>query len=372
MKKIIHLSIIAAAFLLCFISCKKEGQKLVLQPGGFASPIAASKDSVILTSARNQDTVIHFTWGSASFGKDAQPAITYSLVIDKTSDTTTWAAAKTFLAGVQTYQYTFTGLDLNNLSSQLGLNAGSPDTIAVRVRADVNQFNGAASTAEPTFSNVILIVITPYSPFLYLPGAYQNWDPTTAPIVNPYPGHSGLFEIYENITGTPGAIQYYKYTNSPDWDHTNYGDSGVALNGRTLMTTNGLAGGLSVPDTGYYELWADLNDNTWIAYKTTWGILGDATPGGWNTDTDLAYDPVNKVWTVTCAMIHNGSFKFRANHDWKIDFGIDADGNLQYADNLQLPYDATVQNITVPSDGIYTLTLDLHVSGVHNYSIVKQ
>jgi len=198
-----------------------------------------------------------------------------------------------------------------------------------------------------------------------VPGAYQGWSPATAPTLNPFPGYAGLFEGYVNITGT--GTQDYKFTNAPDWNHTNYGDGG----GGTL-TTNGLAGDLTVPTGGYYELSANLNTNSWTATATTWSIIGDATSGGWNSDTQMSYNPTAQVWTVTAAMVTNGSFKFRANDAWVIDFGIDNSGNLQYADNPLFPYNGSLNNLTVPSNGTYLITLDQHVSGKYTYSAVLQ
>jgi hypothetical protein len=54
-----------------------------------------------------------------------------------------------------------------------------------------------------------------------------------------------------------------------------------------------------------------------------------------------------------------------------IDFGIDADGNLVYADNPFLGYTAGLNNLTVPSNGNYTITLDLHNSGDYTYTLHK-
>jgi starch-binding outer membrane protein SusE/F len=184
-------------------------------------------------------------------------------------------------------------------------------------------------------------------------------------VLNPVAGKAGLFEGYYDITGS--GIQYFKYTNAPDWNHINYGDGG---NGS--FSTDGAAAGLSVPNGGYYELTANLNSNTWTATATTWGIIGDATPGGWNTDTQMTYDATNQVWTVTAVMVANGSFKFRADDQWVIDFGIDGSGALQYADNPFFGYTAGLNNLTVPANGTYVITLDLHVSGKYTYSAVLQ
>jgi len=85
----------------------------------------------------------------------------------------------------------------------------------------------------------------------------------------------------------------------------------------------------------------------------------------------LTYDVTSKTWSVTCDMLSTGSFKFRANSAWKIDFGIDATGKLKYADNPLYPYDGTLLNLTVPTSGNYTITLDLHNSGLYTYKLKK-
>ena len=160
----------------------------------------------------------------------------------------------------------------------------------------------------------------------------------------------------------------YKYTAQPDWTPMAYGDGwemGV------LIEANYSGGNFTAPSAGYYELSANLNTMIWTATKTTWGIIGDATPGGWSTDTQMTYDETLKVWTVTCDILSTGSFKFRANNAWAIDFAIDATGKLKYADNPLYPYDGTLSNLTVPASGNYTLTLDLHVPGAYTYKLKK-
>jgi hypothetical protein len=365
MKKIISRSLIISAAALFFAACKKEGAQLVLKQGGYSGALKASTNTLVLSPANDNDSVISFTWPASDFGAEA--AVSYTLQLDKLSDTagaTGWANAKTFAAGSNVLSYTFAGKDLNNLLNTMGLIGGAQSSVAVRIRSDVNQYNGSASTVAPVFSNTLLVSITPYGLSLYVPGAYQNWDPPSAPTLNPVAGKAGLYEGYVNIAGS--GLQYFKYTSAPDWNHINYGDGG---NG--TFSTDGNAAGLSVANGGYYELTANLTNNTWTATPTTWGIIGDATPGGWNADTQMSYDAVNQVWTVTANMIQAGSFKFRANNAWNIDFGIDGSGNIQYADNPFFPYNPNLNNLTVPADGNYTITLDLHVSGKYSYKLVK-
>ena len=353
-------------------SCKKEGATLTVNPNtSFTAAMKASANSVTLAPANDNDSVLTISWPAVNYS--ASLAVTYTLELDvpaDTSGTTAWGKATKFVAGANTLSYSFAGKDLNNLMQTLGF--FNTATLVFRVLSDVDQYNGSASTIPTILSSAIPVTVTPYLSNLWVPGAYQSpaaWDPASAPIINPIPGHAGLFEGYVNMPGT-GNIGF-KYTNAPDWNHTNYGDAAGEVGSGTL-TTDGLAGGLSVANGGYYEVSANLNNNTWSTTPTTWGIIGDATPGGWNTDTQLTYDPIKQVWTVTAVMIQAGSYKFRANNAWSIDFGIDNSGNLQYADNPLLPYNPNLNNLSVPADGTYVITLDLHVSQHYTYSAVKQ
>lgn len=362
MKKLISYTIPVMLAVVLGMSCKKEGADMVLQDGNFPKQLKASASQLSLTPGSDTDTVLKFNWAAADYGQ--KPVVSYTLQLSAVADTSQWANAKTFAAGNNILGYVFTGKDLNNLLNGMGLAPGRADTIAVRIRSDVNQFNGSASSVPAAYSNTVLVAVTPYGLNLYIPGQYQNWDPATAPVLGFVPGKPGLYEAYVNMPGS--GIQYFKYTSAPDWNHTNYGDGS---NG--TFSTDGNAAGLSVADGGYYELTADLNKNTWTATKTTWGIIGDATPGGWDNDTQLNYDAAKQVWTVTAAMKKAGSFKFRANKAWNIDFGIDSNGNLAYADNPFLGYTAGLNNLSVSDDGVYTIVLDLHISGKYTYQITK-
>ena len=360
---------IGAILLLAAASCKKQGEMLTVnENANFSASLQASVDSVTLAPANNNDTVLTLTWPAVNYGQGV--AVTYTLQMDVPGDTageSGWSKATSYAAGADVLTWSFAGQNLNNQLQTMG--AFGPTSFVFRVLSNVTQYNGSASTIPTGYSSVITVVITPYTTNLYVPGAYQGWNPAGAPTLNPVPGHAGLFEGYVNIAGT--GNQGFKYTNAPDWNHINYGDATGEVGSGTL-TTDGNAGGLSVANGGYYELSANLNNLSWTTTPTTWGIIGDATPGGWNTDTQLSYDATNQVWTVTAVMKQAGSYKFRANDAWVIDFGIDNAGNLQYADNPLLPYNPNLNNLSVPADGTYVITLDLHVSQHYTYSAVKQ
>ena len=181
---------------------------------------------------------------------------------------------------------------------------------------------------------------------LFVPGSYQGWNPTdSATIIKPK-GAAGNYEGYiwfsENNTA-------FKYTQGPSWN-TNWGDNG----GNGTLEPDGA--NIIAGTAGYYKLNVNLNTLTHTFLRTTWSVVGNSTAGGWNTDTDMTWDPVNKVWTVTLNLT-SGGIKFRANHAATLVYGDDLnDGSL----------DENGGTIWVWTAGNYTITLDLKI---YSYTI---
>ncbi len=355
-----------SGLLLTWASCKKDDKPM--HTSDAANPVlTASTASVSLDPDNQSDTVLSFHWTPTNFG--ANVIVNYTLELDLASDTSgakAWGNLKSIALGTTPdSNYYYTGKDLNYLMSDLGVVAGTNAPLVARIKANIPQNTGAASNVAPVYSNLTNTTVLTYSVDMFVPGSFQGWDPLTAPTIALINGKPGLFECYVYISGT--TAQKFKYISKRNFLHTVYGDAGAGK----LATT--ATDSMSVPTGGYYELTANLNDSakSWSAVSTTWGIIGDATPNGWNGDTQMTYDSTNQVWTVDAHMITAGSFKFRANGQWTIDFGVDASGALQYADNPFFGYNGSLNNITVPADGDYTITLDLHVPGKYTYTAVK-
>jgi len=88
----------------------------------------------------------------------------------------------------------------------------------------------------------------------------------------------------------------------------------------------GAPGGDNIPvDSGTYLV--TFNTETFeysflpiITYATI-GIIGDATPSGWDNDTDMEQDPVDPaVWRLRL-ILTDGEAKFRAENDWAVNWG---------------------------------------------------
>jgi hypothetical protein len=138
------------------------------------------------------------------------------------------------------------------------------------------------------------------------------------------------------------ASTAFKFRGTSDWG-LNYGCT--AADGKTLN-----AGGsdIAVTTAGDYAITLDLSHPNEYTYSANrWGLIGDATAGGWDTSTPMTWDATNKVFTVTTTLVGGKSFKFRANDAWVLNYG----GSLS----------ALTEgggDIAVTADGSYVITLD--------------
>lgn len=186
---------------------------------------------------------------------------------------------------------------------------------------------------------------------LYVPGGHQGWNPETAPML-----YSQNFDFtYDGYVYFDGEHEF-KFTSSPSWNPPDYGDGGE----EGVLAEGG--GNLKVTEEGHYRINVDLSGSpyTYSVVKTEWGLIGDATPGGWDSSTSMAYDVETGLWTVT-ATLEAKDFKFRANDGWDINVGGDLN-NLTYGGD----------NITVSEAGTYLITLDLSDPTAYKATMVKQ
>ena len=184
------------------------------------------------------------------------------------------------------------------------------------------------------------LTIQPYvkgSEFLYTPGAANNWSFSGAQMLT-----TSDFTTYWGY-----AILYaegFKFTSADNWDGINYG----AGDEEGTLSDNSEAGNLTVAENGLYYCTVNLGNLTYTtSLVSTYGIIGSATPGGWDAETTLTSDNY-LVWTGTMHLVP-GEYKFRANDAWDINLGGTADNLTPGGDNLQFE----------GAEGDYVVTLDL-------------
>ncbi|MBW3467043.1 SusE domain-containing protein [Arthrospiribacter ruber] len=340
-----------------FISCQEDAELTYLRSVNFDQAPEIDNHLIVLTEDNFDSEELSVSWGEVDFHLDAP--VTFSIQFTVISDTTFWEQAHTVEVGNNRYQKSFTGLEINEIASYLGLEPNEQHNMALRVSAFVNR---------PVFSYAVPFLLTPFEailsyPSLWVPGEYQGWDPSTAPqLVSK--NSDGIYEGYFYLPD--GGSMEFKLTAQPDWEPMAYGDGGDGV----LIEANFPGANFSVSEGGYYLFLVDLNEMVYQLKKTEWGIIGGATLGGWENDTEMSFDPVSQTWNLDTFLTTDGSFKFRANRNWELDFGIDENGQLAYANHPWLPYNDQPQ-ISVTQSGNHRIILNLSDPENYHFELIQ-
>lgn len=360
MKKNISYFLGLIGVLLLVVGCDEEATLTRLEPVAFTAAPEASTSSVTVTNDNLEEEVISFAWTGVEYPVDAP--VTYSLQFTTPGDTVgqnAWANAITKEYGEEIFSAILNGQEINDLAGELGLEPQTEGNLVVRVRSYLDR---AAFSTALAVKVTPLKIVTEY-PALYIAGDFQGWN-IEAPAKLVSVNDDGIYEGYIFIPA--GGTNEFKLYAQPNWEPTSYGDGGDG----NVIVANYAGSNFKAPTDGYYLFSVNLNTMKYLLMKTTWSILGGATPGSWDTDTQLTYDAATQVWKVTADMKKDGSFKFRANNGWALDFGQDENAKLAYANHPWKEY-VDRPHFSVPSDGNYTLTLDLHEPGNYTYTIQK-
>lgn len=191
------------------------------------------------------------------------------------------------------------------------------------------------------------ITFTESNPAFFLVGGSTGagWEPNLAIPMRLYGEDSKTtFESFEYITVDGDGFKFLPTQDG--WD----GDLGMG-DAEGTLTPGG--GNVEVESDGFYRVRIDTEALTYELLETSWGVIGDATPGGWDTDTDMTFEGGRGTYTWTVTMpLQPGELKFRANDDWDINVG----GDLS-----SLTFDG--DNIEITDAGTYQIELNLNPMG---------
>lgn len=149
-------------------------------------------------------------------------------------------------------------------------------------------------------------------PKLYVPGEYQGWVGTNTETSLSSALNNKVFEGHVYFP-TDNSPFFFTRVPSPDFAlklGDNNGDGTLEMNGDTIRA--GVA--------GLYYIRVNLNNNTYTMERREWGIIGDATPGGWNSDQNMTWNAEKNALEIAIDLT-TGQFKFRANDDWAVNLG---------------------------------------------------
>ena len=161
-----------------------------------------------------------------------------------------------------------------------------------------------------------------------------GWDTDT----DMWSNGDGTFNI---VVGLGDGFVKFRANNSWDvnWGSANF-PSGTATQG-----------GSDIPVTkGIYLIGFNSITGEYSFTPASIGLIGNATPGGWDTDTDMTEDAAVGVVTLNVTLT-DGAAKFRVNDDWKYNWG-----SGSFPTGTGTPGGA---DIPVPA-GTYTVTFNVN------------
>ena len=144
-------------------------------------------------------------------------------------------------------------------------------------------------------------------PILYMAGDANGWKQID--VLNSEDGVNFKGYMYLNQNG-------FKFCTQPNWDGTNYGGAFFGESEDNIMMTQ---------EAGFYQVDVDLSAKTYTLSPFNIGIIGNATPSGWASDTDMKYNPTERCWEIKGVELSDGEMKFRANDDWALSWGGELD-----------------------------------------------
>ena len=176
--------------------------------------------------------------------------------------------------------------------------------------------------------------------YVYIAGTADGWSGNGGKLASVKEAND-----YYGFINATGEFKIQK--NQGSWA-TNWGGSNGTL----------VAGGNNIAANGFVYVNANLNNMTYsVTEITSMGIIGDATAGGWDTETALTYNAENNTWEATDVVLTAGSIKFRANNGWDINFGGALDNLVNNGDNITVEAGTYKVVLTLVCPGEYTATL---------------
>jgi len=334
-------------------------------------------ESYILTPATSGNIAERFVWNTVDF--DVPTNITYQLQGSTSEDFSSFdiiGATGENNLGVKVSQ-------LKSLANDAGLdndaNTDAPNTglVYFRVRAFAGTDGGNGLSEMSVVKSITLILPEGESGVIELPkifvvgsflaasGYGADWEPANGvPLAASADGKTD-YEGFVYINVDSPQFKFLPSNEGWDGDYGDTGENDGDYSG-TIEQEEEVNAGTPDGKSGYYLVKVNTGELKYSLTETRWGVIGNATPTGWDSDTDMIYDADSKTWSLTLDLTKqeapDNGIKFRANDDWPINIGdTDADGTMEFGGD----------NMGIPEDGNYTIVLDLSNPRIYTYSITK-
>jgi hypothetical protein len=330
MKKTIYILFIGLFGLL--LSCEKDGTQVVM----LANPIAPTIVSMPgLTLERNNGTA---TLEFVGTPVDPGFAASAKYFLEANAAGNNFDTPTVILTDVKAGSFKITVSDLNGILLKK-FPADAVSSVDFRIRAALVVDAGTGAQTFEYVSATTTVNVTLYGlPKLDLLNSGMDQKIESALGDGSY---TGIIKLDATMPFT---------LNDPD-ANTEYGASGAAL------AVGGT--GIGVGASGWYILSANIIDLTYSTDAYMIGLIGSATPNGWDTpDQKMDYNAQSGTWFITLDLV-DGEIKFRKNDGWAWNLGGTPDNLTQGGDNIAV------------SAGNYTITLTIIDDATGTYTIVQ-
>lgn len=343
--KMFQFKFTAIIALLLAYGCVEETQTVISDNPAAPQLINPNQGSAIVLTEDTEDDMLIFEISPADFGYPAAVTYTVQIVPAGQSWDNPMDVASSTGSTIQVSQ-----AEWNQRLIGRGYTPEEENEVDMRISASVG------SAVAPVYSAVVNMLLVPYSAQLsfsrvYLRGEFQGWSEQNLNTVIYSVNDDNVYEGYVHILDGSGA---FKITETPTWDVEYGGANGTLVPGGSNI--------ILPPPFGTFRLTVNLNDATYtIGPRRVWGIVGDATPGGWDADTPLDYNADQNILTLTADLVV-GNLKFRGNNSWDHNYGdTGLDGVL----------DEGGADIPITEPGNYTINMDWNTPGEISYELIK-
>lgn len=294
-----------------FSACNDDDSPVLPQYEASVLKVPTQTEYILLQDNQDEEA-FSLEWTSTEQDELLVGPPTYCLQMDIHGKNFTSTVA-TILAKTSEHQVSINVKDLNDMLKNTLMLAGN-ETYEIDFRI-VTSLGLNTALIESSASNVLTFSIRTYTEVskepakLYVPGDHNGW--THSQFIQSVDKEKTQFEGYFFLNGG------FKFSNVANWDGTNYGagdEAGVlAIPGKDIKL-----------EESVYFLTVDITTLKWTHQAVTWGLIGSATPGDWNTDTPLTYDVTTNTLIATVTLI-DGEIKFRRDGAWDVDLGTSAE-----------------------------------------------
>ena len=365
MKILKYFTLLAAAAGI-MSACTSDLEKVQTLPADqVVAPVLHELENTdIVITAETLVNTLKVSWDAAYFGDKIVP--NYSILIAK-GDVEVPVAV-----GISTTEVELTYEQIN-LAAASSVEDGGLG-LALDVASDVKLRIGATvgNSFDTYYSDAVDVKITPTSaekkyPMIYMPGSYQGWAPdkaaTNFQVLYDFSG-TGVYEGVADFGSADDASREWKFTRDANWDFDwgiPSGETPEAEAAEVTLINNdgGDRSNINIYTVNRFYHFS-MDTNTGLLKKNfafnQIGVIGDFN--GWGGDVVMEFNAAKRRFYADVENL-SGGFKFRADADWALNWGVDG---VQGGDNIAVE---TAGNYRVyfylsnPNEVYYELNADM-------------